>query len=396
MNKISLRKRSNGWEYRFQMASVDGKQQSQSRGGFRTKKEADEAGTLAQTEYIRGGVSSLLSNQSFADYLDYWMQHYCAANLKSTTCVGYEKKIRIHIKPALGGYMLYSISTLVLQNFINKLFDDGYSRNTLSVIKGILSGAFSFAISPAAFLTNNPMTTVRLPNKRAQASIPTRKKVRSVLTVGQWQSILQRFPQGHSCHLALHLGYHLGVRLGEAFAICWNDVDFKQRTININKQVQWGQEAGCWFSSAPKYDSYRTLAIDPLLYDVLSQAHEQQLRGKAYYGQRYTQICVNEVKQLGSQGMSIDLVNKREDGSYIQPRVTQHMNHVIHTQLGMPQFDFHTLRHTHTTMILEAGANPLDVQERLGHTKLSMTWRYAHNTDTIRNQTETILAALYA
>ena len=61
----------------------------------------------------------------------------------------------------------------------------------------------------------------------------------------------------------------------------------------------------------------------------------------------------------------------------------------------MPLFDFHSLRHTHTTLLLEAGANPLDVQERLGHSHLAITWRYAHNTDAIREQTHKILSTIY-
>ena len=72
------------------------------------------------------------------------------------------------------------------------------------------------------------------------------------------------------------------------------------------------------------------------------------------------------------------------------------MSHVAHSQLGLPHFDFHTLRHTHATMLLEAGVNPVDIQERLGHAKLSMTWRYAHNTEAIRKQTTEIMDKLFA
>lgn len=67
----------------------------------------------------------------------------------------------------------------------------------------------------------------------------------------------------------------------------------------------------------------------------------------------------------------------------------------MHTQLEMPLFDYHTLRHTHTTMLMEAGVNPLDAQERLGHSKLATTWRYAHNTVTIKEQTKSLLNKIY-
>ena len=53
------------------------------------------------------------------------------------------------------------------------------------------------------------------------------------------------------------------------------------------------------------------------------------------------------------------------------------------------------LGYTHTTLPLEAGANPLDVQERLGHSHLAITWKYAHNTDAIREQTHKTLSTIY-
>ncbi|MEA5014559.1 MAG: site-specific integrase [Candidatus Limiplasma sp.] len=220
--------------------------------------------------------------------------------------------------------------------------------------------------------------------------------MRSVLVTEQREAVLQRFPFEHSYHVPLHLGYHLGLRLGEAFALSWEDVDFERQTISVRKQVQWSQEEGCWMFSDPKYDSFRTISVDPALLILLKKEHGRQQRGREYYGERYRQVCVNEKRQLGSKGTPIWLVNTREDGTYIQPRVTQHLNRMIHTQLNMPQFDFHTLRHTHATMLLEAGVNPIDIQERLGHAKVSMTWRYAHNTPAIREQTTTLLAGLFS
>ena len=47
-------------------------------------------------------------------------------------------------------------------------------------------------------------------------------------------------------------------------------------------------------------------------------------------------------------------------------------------------------------MLMEAGVNPLDAQERLGHSKLATTWRYAHNTVTIKEQTKSLLNKIYA
>ena len=54
----------------------------------------------------------------------------------------------------------------------------------------------------------------------------------------EWENIILRFPEGHSCHIPLMLGYHCGLRLGEAFALTWDDINFDNNTISINKQVQ--------------------------------------------------------------------------------------------------------------------------------------------------------------
>ena len=109
-----------------------------------------------------------------------------------------------------------------------------------------------------------------------------------------------------------------------------------------------------------------------------------------------TKLSFADHSAIDSIGNLAYLINTREDGTFIQPRSLQHTNHVAHTELNMPLFDFHTLRHTHTTLLLEAGANPLDVQERLGHSHLAITWRYAHNTAAIRQQTTKILSTIFS
>ena len=65
---------------------------------------------------------------------------------------------------------------------------------------------------------------------------------------------------------------------------------------------------------------------------------------------------------------------------------------MIHHKLGYKELDYHSLRHTHTTMLLSAGANIKAVQERLGHKKLDITLDvYTHVTDEMREKTLEIL-----
>lgn len=56
-------------------------------------------------------------------------------------------------------------------------------------------------------------------------------------------------------------------------------------------------------------------------------------------------------------------------------------------KLGI-RFNFHSLRHTHATLLMEAGANIKDIQKRLGHSKIATTIdTYSHVTENIKNNT---------
>lgn len=375
MAEVNARKRGSYWEYRFEAAKIEGKRNQISKSGFRTKKEALEAGSKALTEFNNAGFHFIPSEISFSDYLDFWMEQYCKVNLAKSTCENYEKKIRLHIKVKLGKYKLRALTPAVLQTFLNDKFNEGYSRNTLSVIKGILTGSFNYAVEPLRFIQISPMHSVKLPLPRAQAKVKTRKKERRALSAKEWNAIINRFPEGHSSHIPLQLAYRCGLRLGETFALTWDDIDFKNKCIDINKQVQMDEDVKLWTFYNPKYDSFRVVETDNTLLKLLSREKEKQLRARMCYGQHYINQHVNDQRQLNTNnnGEEIRMVCIREDGSYIQPRTTQHIGRVVHYKLDIEDYDFHSLRHTHSTMLLEQGVNPKYVQVRLGHKNIETT-----------------------
>lgn len=110
------------WEYRFEAAKVDGKRQSISKAGFKTKKEAELAGAKAVAEYDNAGLKFEPTEISVADFLDYWLENYCKMNIADSTYVAYSNIIKNHLKPRIGFYKLKSISTLVLQESVNDIY----------------------------------------------------------------------------------------------------------------------------------------------------------------------------------------------------------------------------------------------------------------------------------
>lgn len=404
MSDLAARKRGNKWEYRFEGARIDGKRQQFSKSGFATKKEALEAGAKALAQYNQAGTFFVPSEISFADYLEYWIDNYCKSNLKSATITNYQKKIRLHIKPVLGQYKLKALSPTILQQFINDKFNEGYSRNTLSVIKGILSNSLNYAVEPLKYIESNPMLYVKLPSKRAIAKVPTRSAPHIFIPKDRMKEIFDRFPEGTSTHLPLMIGYKCGLRLGEAYGLVWEDIDLERQILSVNRQVQWHEKenptsTGYWYFTNPKYDSFRTIAIDNELTELLKRTKDKQERAKVFYADMYIHNYESDhtrILNTNGNGNEINLVIVRDSGEYIQPRTMQHTSNIIHTKLDYPEFDFHSLRHTHCSMLLEAGASPKYVQERLGHKNIQVTMQiYQHLTEKMVQQGDDVLNKLF-
>lgn len=405
MATVHARRRGNKWEYRFEAASINGLRKQICKSGYLTKKEAMEAGAKAYSDYTQAGAVFEPNKSSFADYLDYWLGTYCVTNLKPITLENYKKKIRLYVKPKLGKYMLSSLSFAVLQDFINDIFNQGFSRNTLTVIKGILSNSLSYAVEPLHYLQSSPMLYVKLPSTRAKPAIPSRSEPHIYIDKVMIEKIFERFPEGSSAHIPLMLGYKCGLRLGEAFGVMWSDIDFIKCTLTINRQVQWqgGSKEhgkGNWYFSEPKYNSFRTIALDSSLIELLKREKQRQERAAEYYGDKYTHLFEEDnSRELNTDGKGVEIypICRRENGEYIQSRVMQHTSMIIHTQLGCEDFDFHSLRHTHATNLAEAGANPKYVQARMGHKNIQVTMQvYQHTSDTIIEQGNSILNNMYA
>ncbi len=78
---------------------------------------------------------------------------------------------------------------------------------------------------------------------------------------------------------------------------------------------------------------------------------------------------------------SVNLVFRKESGEISSTDSFKYAARVIHHEMHIT-FNFHSLRHTHATMLIEAGVSPKAVQERLGHSNIETTLQtYVHNTE---------------
>lgn len=391
MAEVRVIKRGKYWQYIFEIARIDGRRKRLSKSGFATKKAALEAGIAAKAEYDSSGYTIRPKEISLHDYFDLWLKEYCEINLKPTTTESYRKKIRLYIDPYLGNYKLSSITPIILQTYINQKFNEGFSRNTLSNIKGILNKSLKYAVTPLHFIKTNPMNDVTLPLPNAKPKVPTRKKTRGVITREEFQRIIERFPADTSQHIPLMLGYRCGLRLGEVFALdILKDFDEENKELHVNFQVQ-NNTSNIWYLADPKFNSHRTIDLDDITFQLLKNKKAQIEKDKAYFDSAYIHLYLTENMEITSEYKErcteFNPVCRYANGGYVQPRVMHHCGRIVHYKLNMPSWDFHSLRHTHTSMLLSAGANPKYVQQRLGHKNIETTLNiYTHVTEEMKER----------
>ena len=82
----------------------------------------------------------------------------------------------------------------------------------------------------------------------------------------------------------------------------------------------------------------------------------------------------------------VNLVCIAENGQYTSTDSFKYCSRVVHKELQLA-FDYHSLRHTHATLLIETGANIKNVQTRLGHTNIQTTLQtYVHDTEKMSEQ----------
>ncbi|MES1047197.1 site-specific integrase [Heyndrickxia oleronia] len=362
-----VRKRGDNWYYYFEAGKVNGKRKKIERKGGSTKKEAQIALRNAIAEFEQKGNTILESNISASDYLDYWFKNYVLINCKYNTQQYYRGIIDNHIKPYFGSYKLKQISSKSLQEFLNKKFLDGFSKSSISNFNGVLQKAFRMAVDPYNFIKKNPASSIHLP--KFDESLKDDKL--KVISRDDFYKIIARFPEGSSFYIPLQIAFHTGMRASEVCGLTWDYVDLDKRIIKV-RQILILKGSTIEFGTPKTTSSNRDILIGETLVDILKKHKKRQEKNKQDYQEHY---------------MNSNFVCTKENGQVITMNTLKYLSRVVNYELCI-NFNFHSLRHTHATMLLESGANPKDVQKRLGHNRIATTLdTYSHVTETMEKST---------
>lgn len=332
------------------------------------KKEAKKI--LDNTIYeLEHGMSTALSkDMPLNDYLNCWLEDNVKLNCKYNTYTTYKKLVHEHVENTIGLYKIKQIDTYLMQQFINNMHKNGYSKSTIELTRNMLSGAFKCAIQTYNLININPVQYTKIPKYKA-----SQKEIKDkIITKEQFNKLIELNPIGSDLYIPLQIAFHTGMRFGEVAALLWENVDLDNKIIHVKYTLIKKKHGDIELTTPKTKGSIRDIFIGDTLFKILKAHKTRQKENKLKHGKFYTDsdwICTNDFGELSNidtlRGALVRLKNKVDF-----------------------YFTFHCLRHTHATLLIEAGANIKDVQKRLGHDNLATTMNiYSHVTNNMKNQT---------
>ncbi|WP_195943431.1 tyrosine-type recombinase/integrase [Enterococcus faecium] len=365
----SVRKRGNSWYYRMDLAYINGERKQIERFGGKTKEEAQNALRDAIKEYQTTGDVLSLSDISVIDYYEYWFNNYVKINLKKNTQKNYRGILDNHIYPYIGNYKLKSVKPGKLQELLNEEFNKGFSKQTLSIIKGVLNKGFQMAIYPYGYLHQDPTRYIKIPKYDLKEWKD--KGDLKIISMEDFKLLSSAVSPSDPYYLPMMISFQTGLRRAEVCGLMWKDIDFEDETLRVERiMIQDGKD---FTLGTPKTKaSYRTILLGDTLLKILKMMKKRQKENKLFYGSKY---------------IDSDFVCVKENGQPVTPNSIKWYTAKLRKQTKV-NFNFHSFRHTHATMLLEQGAKPKEIQARLGHSRLATTMdTYAHVTKKMKKDT---------
>ncbi|EEV33334.1 integrase [Enterococcus gallinarum EG2] len=325
------------------------------RRGFRTQREA----RLAIADLELNGLSKPESEpqmiHTYEQIYNLWYEEY-KTTVKASTLLKTERVFKNHILPAFGNKPIQDIKPMDAQNQMNIWHKKLVRASMVMNYAGLI---FDYAIR-MQLINMNPTKVIKKPVRKESVREDKDMNFYDKDELKKFMAALEN-NNNFRAFVYFRLLAFTGMRKGESLALKWSDIDLEKQTLYINKAVS-RSATGLYIQTPKTPSSIRRISIDDKTVSILQEYKKESPDG---------------------------LVFQSEDGGILSPAKPRkwYLTAMKNLPDDFKQISIHGFRHTHASLLFEAGASIKDVQSRLGHSDIQTTMDvYTHVSKTAKEQ----------
>lgn len=335
---------------------VTNKRKQQWVAGGPTKKGAQELLTRLNHERDTGTMLDA-NTMTTGAYLDHWLETVVKGKRRTTTYERYGVAVRKQLVPHIGKIALQKLTPLHLARMYGQLVASGLSASSIIMAHNVLHGALKQAVRwqmVARNVADAASPAVATPTGVVDiGALWTHEQTRHFLDVLRAERLRAFFV----------VEINTGMRRGEMIGLRWPAVDLARGEIDVREQ-RVKVKGGTQVQPPKTAKGRRSIVLSPDTAAILREYHAMQ---------------ATEREQFGDRWACGDYVFTTARGNLLHPSTVDRLWRQLERKAGTPHMPFHHLRHLNATLLLDAGIHPKVVQERLGHSSITMTLdKYSH------------------
>lgn len=345
----------------------------------KTLKALDRKIIESKIQFEKSGSTTKETIQigNFESLAEFWFSHFKTWVSSQNTINRVRGYLDTYIIPQFGDYRPEQIEASDIQLWLNQLakkakqaIESGKKRAPKGSAKDFgamahkMSDIFDFGITNCGLKTN-PAKTIKIPPK--PKAIKERIMVLHDEDLKLWLAYLDTLPNTRAnrrfkiiCNTLLASA----LRINELLALEITDLDFETNEIIVNKTLMWksankklNQKGGIICKNSPKTDAgNRRVAVPISTLEGLREFHQEM---SLYFEEHHLPRS--------------KLIFPTIYGNYMCDRNERATLKKRLIELGLPNYGFHLFRHTHASMMLNAGTNWKELQHRMGHKSITTT-----------------------
>ena len=315
---------------------VTGRTKGRALAKMRKAEEDARAGRLTGAKETTAGA-----------YLDHWLENVAKPSVAETTWASYERCVRLHLKPHVGGVKLSELRPHHIEKLFADLIAAGMSRGNAKKVSEVLSTALEQAVG-VGMIPFSPSAPVAKPKPAETEIVPfTPDEVKRVLAATAGNRLAALF--------ALAVG--TGMREGELLGLGWEHVDFEAATVRVERSL--AAVKGGFKVKEPKSKRGRRVIDLPRFAVEGLREHRKRM--------------------LAEGNVAAPVVFCTTTGNYIgKSNFIRQVYQPLLKRAGVARRKFHTFRHTHVSELLSRGESVVDVARRIGDRPEVVLKTYAH------------------